>query len=97
VAPHLRLEGRASAILEMAAGIAADARADFTMLFADKPDLYLRNGYRSISSAVITWLAIEDRLTYGVQERDFSSILMVRPIAGAEFPQGTVDLLGYLF
>lgn len=97
VAPHLRLGGRASAMLDTAAGIAADARAEFTILFADKSDLYLRNGYRPVDPAVITWLAVEDRSTYGVQERDFSGILMTRPLAGAEFPRGAIDLLGYLF
>ncbi|WP_250518536.1 GNAT family N-acetyltransferase [Caballeronia sp. ATUFL_M1_KS5A] len=97
VAPHLRGEGRASAILKAAAELAANARANFTVLFADKPDLYLRNDYQSVRPALITWLAIDERTTYGVQERDFSGIFMVRPIAGAEFPQGKIDLLGYLF
>lgn len=97
VAPHLRLGGRASAMLDRAAAIAADAHAEFTVLFADKSDLYVRNGYRPVDPAVITWLAVEDRSTYGVQERDFSGIFMARPVAGAEFPRGTIDLLGYLF
>lgn len=97
VAPHLRLNGRASAMLDMAALVASEARAEFTMLFADKPDLYLRRGYRSVNPTTVTWLAIENRSTFGVEKRDFGEILLIRPVAGAAFPQGLIDLLGYLF
>lgn len=97
VMPHLRHEGRASAILDMATHIATERRAEFTMLFADDADLYLRSGYQPVNPAVVTWLAIEDRATYGVEERDFGGILLARAVAGKEFPKGTIDLLGYLF
>lgn len=97
VAPHLRRGGRASALLEAAAQVAAKARAEFTILFADNPGVYARNGYRPVKPAMIRWLAVEDRRSCSVQERDFSGTLMVRPVAGAEFPRGPIDLLGYLF
>ncbi|MEO8122754.1 MAG: GNAT family N-acetyltransferase [Burkholderiales bacterium] len=97
VAPELRHCGRASALLDSAAEIGADARVAFTNLFADKPDLYLRNGYRAVAPALITWLAIEDRSTCGIHERDFCGVLMARPVAGVDFPRGAIDLLGYLF
>lgn len=97
VAPHLRRGGRATALLEAAAQVAADANAEFVILFADKPAVYLRNGYRPVEPAVVTWLAVEDRRSCGMQERDFSGTLMARPVAAAAFPRGPIDLLGYLF
>lgn len=97
VTPSLRLQRRATTMLDRVAAIAEQARADFQILFADNPALYRRNGYKIVKPAQVSWLAIEDRKTYGVIERDMTGILMARPTSSRSFPRGTIDLLGYLF
>jgi hypothetical protein len=97
VIPQLRLQQRATAMLDRVAIIAEQARADFQILFADNPALYLQNGYKVVEPAQISWLAIEDRKTYGVIERDMTGTLLVRPTGSRPFPPGEIDLLGYLF
>lgn len=97
VSTQLRLQQRATAMLERVAMIAEKARTDFQILFADNPALYLNNGYQLVEPAQISWLAIDDRKTYGVIERDMTGILLARPTSNRSFPSGEIDLLGYLF
>jgi GNAT superfamily N-acetyltransferase len=97
VAPGLRLQGRATAMLDRVAAIAEQARADFQILFADNPVLYLHNGYEAVEPARMRWVGIENRETHGVIERDLTGILMARPTGDRSFPPGKIDLLGYLF
>lgn len=89
--------GRGSALLQFAETLARGGQSTFMILFADRTDLYLRNGYRAIEPAVLTWLAIEERTSHSMQRRDFSGTFMVKEITDIAFPSGEIDLLGYLF
>ncbi|MEG1312706.1 MAG: GNAT family N-acetyltransferase [Bacilli bacterium] len=97
ISPHFRSQMRGTAMLKRVALIAEQARADFQILFADDSSLYIKNGYKPVEPAMVTWLAIEERKTYGIIEKDMSGILLARPTKNLSFPPGKIDLLGYLF
>lgn len=97
VAPASRRRGRASKLLRTAEAIARRAGAGYVILFADRTEIYLRNGYRPVIPSLVTWLAIDDRTSHGMMTRDFSGKLLVKSTSGAVFPHGSIDLLGYLF
>lgn len=89
--------GRGSALLQFAELLARRGQSEFMILFADRADLYSRNGYQPIEPAVVTWLAIDERSSHSMQRRDFSGTFMAKAISENPFPQGEIDLLGYLF
>jgi GNAT superfamily N-acetyltransferase len=97
VAPRFRGQKRAGALLDRVAKIAEQGRADFQILFADEPALYVAKGYLAVEPARMSWLAIEDRASRGVVAREMGGVFMVRPVGSASFPKGAIDLLGYLF
>ena len=97
VAPGHRGRGLAGRLLQAAEATASDWAAEFTVLFADRPTLYQRNGYQSPDPAPVTWLGIEDRVSCGQLHRDFSGTLWCKSISGKTWPPGPIDLLGYLF
>jgi GNAT superfamily N-acetyltransferase len=93
---HCRV-GRGSTLLTFAESIARRGQTDHMILFADRADLYVRNGYRAVEPAVVTWLAIDERASHSMQRRDFSGTFMVKALSDEPFPGGEIDLLGYLF
>ena len=70
---------------------------DFALLMADCQALYVRCGYKALSNAPTRWLAIEDLQSHSVIERDLGDCFMYKPLQGAAWPGGAIDLLGYLF
>lgn len=95
VLPERRSKGIASALLNAAEELAGDR--DFSILFADDPELYSKHGYEHISPAVTRWFAIENLRSHSVIERDMSGVLMAKPLGTGRWPRGDIDLLGYLF
>lgn len=90
-----RREGIASALLKKVEELAH--KRDFLVLMADDDRLYCRHGYYRVTPARTCWLAIEDRTSYGLIERDLSDCFMVKPLSNRHWPSGRIDLLGYLF
>ncbi len=93
---HCRV-GRGSALLAFAENLARRGQTQHMILFADRADLYERNGYRAVEPAMVTWLAIDERASHSMQRRDFSSTFMAKALSEEPFPRGEIDLLGYLF
>jgi len=97
VRTDMRHRGHGTRLLDEAERTAAGSRADFLVLMADRYDIYLKNGYSNIRPADTKWLGIEDRETVMIIERDLGDCFMAKPIAGNPWPNGQIDMLGYLF
>jgi GNAT superfamily N-acetyltransferase len=97
VDPRYWRVGRGSALLRFAEALARRGQTEFLILFADRADLYLRNGFQPVEPAMVTLLAIDERASQSMQRRDFSGTLMAKAISESRFPAGEIDLLGYLF
>ena len=65
-------------------------------LVADDHRLYQKNGFQFISTD-LTWLKIDEHINYGVGRERFENELMVKQTGKKIWPDGPVDLLGYLF
>lgn len=89
--------GRGSTLLEFAENLARLGQTDHMILFADRKDLYVRNGYRAVEPALLIWLAIDERASHSIQRCDLSGTFMAKTLSDAPFPLGKIDLLGYLF
>lgn len=95
VSPEVQNRGIASHLLE-----AFERRfqnADFFVLMADDQRLYRRRGYETLMVAKTKWLAIEERSSFGVIEKDLSDCFMFKPAKTTSWPSRTIDMLGYLF
>ena len=97
VRADVRHRGYGTQILARARDVAMSARADFVLAMADHHELYLKNGYQNIRPAHTRWLAIEERESVMIIERDLSACFMAQPISARPWPTGKIDLLGYLF
>lgn len=93
---HCRV-GRGSMLLAFAEDLARRGQTEHFILFADRADLYLRNGYSIVEPAMVKWLAIDERASHSMQRRDFSGTFMAKALSDKPFPLGEIDLLGYLF
>ncbi|MEZ6046035.1 MAG: GNAT family N-acetyltransferase [Planctomycetaceae bacterium] len=92
-----RNNGIATKLLETAEHHASDGGLEFLVLMSDRHDLYLKAGYHRIQPAPTKWLAIEDRQSVQVIERDLSDCFMAKPLTDKTWPTGTIDMLGYMF
>lgn len=97
VHPDHRRAGIASQLLSKAEEIARVHHRDHVVLMADRHDLYLRCGFLRVEPAPTKWLAIDDRKTVDVFQRDLADCFMIKPLSGQSWPGGEIDLLGYLF
>jgi predicted N-acetyltransferase YhbS len=97
VLPERRGSELASKLLGAAEMIALESSRDFMVLMADRPDLYERQGFQRVNSANGKWLAIEERESVALIERDLCDCIMVKPLGAKLWPSGEIDLLGYLF
>lgn len=95
VQPDRRGTGLGGALLQAAE--AAAGNRDFMVLLADDDTLYRKHGFQHIEPASCRWLAIEDRASHGLIERDLSDCFMAKPLTGQAWPEGRIDMLGYLF
>ncbi len=96
VAPQKRSSGISREMIRCVEERARLAEVPHLVLFADDDRLYARCGFRGID-ADVRWLAIDDHRTLGIQEEQLSDTMMVKDLAGAPWPAGEVDMLGYLF
>jgi GNAT superfamily N-acetyltransferase len=91
-----RGQGLAGRLLAEATAYAAACGMDFVLLFADEDSLYRRNGFVRVDNP-LTWVKINDHATIGLARAVTPHELMVRPVGGAVWPSGEIDLLGHVF
>jgi GNAT superfamily N-acetyltransferase len=96
VAPQYQHRSLATQLLQQLEFLAHDTQRDAIVLFADDHRLYAANGYQRIETPC-TWMMVDDHRTLGVTTRSLGDCLMVKPVTLAHWPDGAIDLLGYLF
>ena len=96
VKSSMRGHGIGAMLLEVVEQRGRDGGVQHIVLFADDPRLYERQGFTKIETQV-AYLAINERQNLGVQHRDLSDCMMAKDLGDQTWPDGAVDLLGYLF
>ena len=96
VLPSARGQGLASQLIKAVIELGRSRSIDFLMLAADDHRLYQQHGFE-IVSAYCTWLRIDQFKNYGVAVEKLSDVIMVRPLSSKTWPEGPIDMLGYLF
>ena len=96
VAQSARGSGVASRLVEEVCALGAAHAVPFVILMADDHRLYQRNGFVNADPDG-RWLAIQDLQTVKVIERNLGDCFMVRSLSGETWPDGDVDMLGYLY
>ncbi len=91
-----RGQGIGSKLLEEAEVQARQAEVCFMVLMADLHDFYGRHGFLRIQGVSTKWLAIKDRASHSLIEEDLSDQLMAKPLTEFGWPEGPIDMLGYL-
>jgi GNAT superfamily N-acetyltransferase len=70
---------------------------DFLFLAADKHKFYEKCGYRLVKQKV-KWLAIEEHVNYGFQEKEFDDCLMIKQVGKLEWDDSLeLDMFGYWY
>ena len=95
VAENYRNKGIAKALLRAVESCSDDR--EFVVLMADNQTIYTGSGYVPLKPALTKWLAIEDLSSHSVMERDLSDCFMYKSLRDTKWPDGKIDLLGYLF
>jgi len=95
VAEDYRNRGIAKALLRAVENCSDDR--EFVVLMADNQAVYTGSGFVSLRPAITKWLAIEDVSSHSVMERDLSDCFMYKSLQNTKWPDGKIDLLGYLF
>jgi len=91
-----RRKGIASSMLRHLTEMAEVHGVDFLYLVADDPNLYRRHGF-TLVDRVCSWLRIDEHRNYGVAEEALMGEVMVKQIGARSWPDGPIDLLGYMF
>jgi len=95
VAEEYRKKGIARALLRAVENFSDDR--EFVVLMADRQAIYAKSGYVSLKPALTKWLAIEDLRSHSIMERELSDCFMYKSLQDTKWPDGEIDLLGYLF
>jgi GNAT superfamily N-acetyltransferase len=96
VDPAHRGNGIGKSLLLRAIQLARDANIDFMFLIADDHRLYGKCGFSAVD-ATCAWLRIDEHKNYGLAVEEIKGEIMVKSVNGKAWPNGAVDLLGYLF
>lgn len=86
----------ASSIIEAVSELARRKKIDFLFLIASNHKMYENNGFRSIS-ADCSYLKIHDHKNYGVGHSKMVEEILIKPIGYDRWPDGEIDLLGYMY
>ncbi len=95
VAPDARGRGMAGRMLDHVEQLGRQHGIEFLVLFTTDRRLYERHGYGRADNP-LRWLRIHEHTSLGMAEEPVDE-LMVKPLTARPWPEGTVDLLGYLF
>ena len=90
-----RHQGSASELLQWTENLAARHGIEFILLFASDSRLYDSLGYKTQSNT-LRWMMIDEHETLGIAEEPVKE-LMVKKVGARSWPQGHIDMLGYLF
>lgn len=96
VAPAYQRRGLATQLLHHVEALAQATERDALVLFADDDRLYTANGYQRVD-AVCRWMMIDDHRTLGIAEQSLGDCMMTKLVSRSRWPDGIVDMLGYLF
>ena len=98
VSPEHRRTGIATGLLQRFEDIARDScRVDFLFLVSNDPGFYERRGYKKTILRA-TWLKIDQHSNFGVATEDISDAsFMQKSVSNAEWTDGKLDLLGYMY
>jgi len=96
VLPTHRGVGLASGMLDHVTHLAERTSVDFLIAFATDHRIYLKNGFLLVSN-YFQWLRIHEHKNYGVGIEKIENEVMVKCIRDTQWPNGPIDLLGYLF
>ncbi|MCP4070597.1 MAG: GNAT family N-acetyltransferase [Hyphomicrobiales bacterium] len=89
-------KGIATSLLAQITELAEQKGIDFLLLHAVDGRLYLKNGFRVISPYLKSlWLC--DFENYGVGIERLDNIIYIKSTSDKAWPDGTVDIMGYLF
>ena len=69
----------------------------FALAMADDRRIYTQTGYASLQSADVKFLAIDELNCHSIVQRDLTYIFMVKCLSRQTWPNGSIDMLGYLF
>ena len=95
VSEKYRHQGSASELLQWAENHAARHGMEFILLFASDSRLYETQGYKTQFNT-LRWMMIDEHETLGIAEEPVKE-LMIKEIGARSWPQGLIDMLGYLF
>ncbi|WP_456271928.1 GNAT family N-acetyltransferase [Bacillus sp. AK031] len=97
VKKEYRSQGIASQLLKYLDEFSVNKNIDFSLLFADDPSVYRRNGYVSAANEC-RWLKINDEnlMSFAIGEEVIGE-LMVKETGSIKWNEGSLDLLGYLY
>ena len=97
VNPSQRGKRIGTTLLAEAERTACTYQREFLIVMADRHDIYMKSGYHRVQPALTKLLAIEDRQSAALIERDLSDCFLAKPLTERMWPAGMIDLLGYVF
>ncbi|MDC9589619.1 GNAT family N-acetyltransferase [Xenorhabdus sp. XENO-10] len=97
VKPSHRCIGIATNLLKTIEQLAATSNVEFLVLMGDNDALYKANGFKRVTPAITKWFAVEDVESISLIERDLSDCFLVKAMRDKDWPNGKIDMLGYLF
>ena len=92
-----RGNGIGTKLLAEVESLARRSGQDFLVAMADRFDLYSRQGFVRVQPAMTRFLAIDNRQSISVFEKDLGSCFLMKALAKRAWPDGIIDLLGYVF
>ena len=95
VAKKCRSQGIGTELIRAAESKFSDR--EFSVLMADNPELYDRLKYIQLSPAPSRWFAIDELKSHSIIERDLGDCFMYKQLSERKWPDGDIDMLGYLF
>lgn len=95
VSTEYRDKGIGSQLLKIIEGFSKEHEMDFLLLFADKIEVYRKNGYIRVKNTCV-WTKIDEGHTLGVGEKEIRE-LMIKRVGTKDWNDGTLDMLGYLY
>jgi len=91
-----RGSGTGGKMLSYADEIAGRNNVEFLFLMASDHRLYERHGYKVVDG-ICSWLRIDEHCNYGVAVQEIHGEMMVKSTSSTKWPEGPIDLLGYMF
>ena len=96
VAQEQRSKGIASSMIERISTLGNKKGIDFLFLLAADYRLYEKHKFRVVDE-LCSWLRIHEHRNLGVAVERLEGEIMIKKIGKKEWPEGPIDLLGYMF